>query len=74
MLIAPVVNNSGKKGCGVLWRHKYYGKCAAQAQENERERKKEKEREREGAGGTERGRSKERRGEMANSLREREMI
>ena len=29
MLIAPVVNNLGKRGCGVLWRHKYYGKCAA---------------------------------------------
>lgn len=30
MLIAAVVNNSGKRGCGVLWRNKYYGKCAAQ--------------------------------------------
>lgn len=51
MLIAPVVNNSGKKGCGVLWRHKYYGKCAAPAQENERVK----------AGGTEKGELRRRR-------------
>lgn len=25
-----VVNNSGIRGCGVLWRNKYYGKYAAQ--------------------------------------------
>lgn len=40
MLIAPVVNNSGKKGRGVLWKHKYYGKCAVQPKrmrEGERE-------------------------------------
>lgn len=46
MLIAPVVNNSGKRGCGVLWRQKYYGKCAAQPRRM---------RMKGGAGGTERG-------------------
>lgn len=50
MLIAPVVNNSGKRGCGVLWRQKYYGKCAAQPR---------KMRMKGGAGGTGKGRNKE---------------
>lgn len=51
MLIAPVVNNSGKKGCGVLWRHKYYGKYAARPRRM-REGKA-------GAGGTKKGRIEE---------------
>lgn len=62
MLIAPVVNNSGKRGCGVLW--KYYGKCAAQPRRM---------RMKGGAGGTKKGRLEEK--EMANtSQRESSMM